>query len=208
VDTRGDPELGAERREALALAVLVLLEKLTPVERAAYVLREAFDYSYERIGEILELTEVNVRQHVSRARKHLAEERRAPATEADQRRLLEAFLAAAQRGDRAALEGLFAADVASVTDGGGVVRSAARAPVVGRERVARFLAGFAARFWADTTLTWLEANGQRSVLVSRGEERVALATIDASTDGIERIFWVMSPAKLASVPAVAAAAGG
>ncbi|HEY0706434.1 MAG TPA: sigma-70 family RNA polymerase sigma factor, partial [Polyangia bacterium] len=128
VDTRSDPELGAERGQALELAVLLLLEKLTPKERAAYVLREAFDYDYDQIAEILELEAANVRQLVSRANKHITNGRRAPVTVVEQRRLLEAFLQAAQGGDRAGLEALFAADVVSYSDGGGVAR-AARVPV-------------------------------------------------------------------------------
>ena len=204
VDTRDDPELGAERREALALAILFLLEKLSPRERAAYVLREAFDYSYDHIGNILHLTEPNVRQLVTRARKHIADERRVPVSDAEQRRLLEAFIAAAQRGDRSTLEGLFAADIVSYTDGGGVARMAARRPVAGRDRVAQLVAGFASHFWRETTLTWLETNGQASVIVARGDAVIALATLEASASGIERIFWVMNPAKLASVAGAAA----
>src|SRR5258706_50248 len=73
VDTSADPGLGAERAEALELAVLVLLEKLSPAERAAYVLREAFDYSYQQIAEILQLAEASTRQLVTRARKHIAD---------------------------------------------------------------------------------------------------------------------------------------
>src|SRR6187549_2581043 len=78
VDTSADPTLGAERGEALEFAVLILLEKLSPVERAAYVLREAFDYTYPAIAAIVQLKEPAVRQLVSRARKHLATSRRAP----------------------------------------------------------------------------------------------------------------------------------
>ena len=81
-------------------AVLMLLEKLTPTERAAYVLREAFDYPYREIAEIVQTSEVAARQLVSRARKHLADERKAPVERADQRKLLEAFVAAAQKGQR------------------------------------------------------------------------------------------------------------
>src|ERR1700758_2454811 len=167
VDTSSDPRLGAERGEALQLAVLLLLEKLSPTERAAYVLREAFDYSYRKIADILQLEEANARQLVSRARKHIADGRRTPASSDEQRRLLEAFIGAAQKGDTAALEALFAEDVVSYSDGGGIVRTAARAPVSGRERVAKFLASFAGHFWTGTTVAWLETNGQASVLISR-----------------------------------------
>jgi RNA polymerase sigma-70 factor, ECF subfamily len=78
VDTGADPELGAVRGEALQFAVLLLLEKLSPTERASYVLREAFDYSYREIAEILQLSEANTRQLVTRARKRIADERRQP----------------------------------------------------------------------------------------------------------------------------------
>src|SRR5262249_43494851 len=77
IDTSSDPGMGAQRDEALKLAILLLLEKLTPTERAAYVLREAFDYSYREIADILHMEEANVRQLVSRARKHIANGRRA-----------------------------------------------------------------------------------------------------------------------------------
>src|ERR1700721_2371248 len=84
VDTSADPTLGAERGEALELAILLLLEKLRPTERAAYVLREAFEYSYRQIGAVLDMTESNVRQIVTRARRHIAGDRRARATKAEQ----------------------------------------------------------------------------------------------------------------------------
>jgi RNA polymerase sigma-70 factor, ECF subfamily len=198
VDTSASADLGAETREGLALAVLVLLEKLTPTERAAYVLREVFDYPYEEISTILELAEANVRQLVSRARKHLADERRAPVGIDEQKRLLEAFIAAAQKGDHSALERLLAADVASFTDSNGRARMAARHPVHGRERVAQLVAGFSTRFWPGTTLSRVETNGQPAILVRRDGAPVALACIDASADGIERIYWMMNPEKLAS----------
>src|SRR5262249_33899211 len=157
VDTSADPGLGAERGEALGLAVLVLLEKLSATERAAYILREAFDYEYRQIADILQMEEANVRQLVSRARKHIADERRTPASSSEQRRLLEAFIGAAQKGDMARLEHLFAEDVASYSDGGGIVR-AARVPVSGRGRVAKFIASLASHFWKGVTLEWTEVN--------------------------------------------------
>jgi DNA-directed RNA polymerase specialized sigma24 family protein len=116
VDTSADPGIGAERGEALRLAVLLLLEKLSATERAAYVLREAFDYPYDQIASILQMEEANVRQLVSRARKHIADGRRTSVSSNEQRRFLEAFIAAAQKGDMTALEGLFAEDVVSYSD--------------------------------------------------------------------------------------------
>jgi RNA polymerase sigma-70 factor (TIGR02957 family) len=199
VDTSVDPALGAERGEGLKLAVMVLLEKLSPPERAAYVLREAFDYSYRQIADILQIEEANARQLVSRARKHVTDERRTSASPGEQRRLLEAFIDAAQKGDLAALEGLFAEDVVSYSDGGGIVRTAARVPVAGRERVAKFIAAFASHFWTGMSLTWVEANGQASVLISHDGIPAVLATIDASVQGIDQIMWIMRPSKLGAI---------
>ena len=199
VDTSGDPTLGAERREALGLAILLLLEKLTPTERAAYILHEAFDYPYRQIADILQVEEANARQLASRARKHIADGRRTPVTSGEQRRLLEAFIGAAQKGDLTALEALFAENVVSYSDGGGIVRTAAHAPVSGRERVAKFIVSFASHFWMGITLAWVETNGRAAVLMSRGTIPVALATIDASAQGIDQIMWIMRPSKLAAI---------
>ncbi|MFI6562157.1 RNA polymerase sigma-70 factor [Streptomyces sp. NPDC050534] len=196
VDTSKDPQLGAERAEALDLAVLFLLEKLNPVERAAYVLREAFDYPYRQIAEMLETSEANTRQLVSRARKHLSKERKEPVSTEAHRRLLEVFLAAAQTGNLSVLEDVLTADVVSYTDGGGM-RGATRIPVVGRLHVSKYLAAFAPRFWPRSDVRWVEANGRPAVLVTTGGKAVALLNIEASERGIERVMWVMNPAKLA-----------
>jgi len=124
-DTNSDPGLRAERAEALRLAVRVLLEKLSPTERAAYILREAFDYSYPHIAEILQMEEANIRQLVSRARKHIAD---GPCTRASldtQRRLVHAFIAAAEKGEMADLEGLLVEDVVSSSQVGRCLRKQA-----------------------------------------------------------------------------------
>lgn len=196
VDTSADPQLGAERAEALDLAVLFLLEKLNPVERAAYVLREAFDYPYARIAEMLETSEANTRQLTSRARKRLAEERRQAVDPPTHRRLLNAFLGAAQAGDMSELEKVLTQDVVSYADGNGV-RGASRIPVAGRTRVARYLAAFAPRFWPPTRVRWVEANGGPAVLVTVDGTAVALLSADVSARGIERLLWVLNPDKLA-----------
>lgn len=122
VDTSADPRLEAERGEALALGVLLLLERLTPTERAAYILREAFDYPYREIANVLRLEEANARQVVTRARQHVANGRRNSANSTEQRRLLDALIAAAQNGDVAGLESLLASDVVSTSGGVGLVR--------------------------------------------------------------------------------------
>lgn len=198
VDTDADPALGAERGQALELAVLLLLEKLSPAERAAYVLSEAFDHPYAQIGEVLGVSEANARQLASRARRHLAAERRDPVSPAEQRRLLDAFLVAARSGEVDALTSLFASDIVSYSDGGGEVRAAGK-PVVGAERVARFHVAVGRWFWADASVTPVAANGHAAVLLEYRGAPYAVLTIGASRDGIDRIFWVMNPRKLASV---------
>jgi len=195
VDTSADPELGAERGEALGYAVLLLLEKLTPAERAAYVLREAFDYPYSQIAEIVQSTEPAARKLVSRARQHLAAERRRPAPAPEHKRLLSAFLTAAQSGDVVGLERLFAEDVVSYSDGGGV-KLAARIPVIGRSRVAKFVAAFSSHFWTGVDLRWVEANGAASVELSRDGEPFTIVTATTSESGIDQLLWLMNPAKL------------
>jgi len=199
IDTSADPAVGAERGEALELAVLVLLERLTPTERAAYILREAFDYPYPMIGEIVQQKEPAVRQLVSRARKHLATARRKPVASDEHRRLLNAFLEAAQAGNIEKLEHLFAADVVSYTDGGGVAKQAARIPIIGREKVAKFIAAFSSHFWVGMEIVESEANGLPSALLRRGGETVAMLGVVASDDGIDQLLWVMNPEKLTRV---------
>jgi RNA polymerase sigma-70 factor, ECF subfamily len=115
VDTNGDPRLAAERGQALACGVRMLLEKLTPTERAAYILREAFDYAYHDIANVLRLAEANARQIVTRARQHIATGRTTATTSTEQERLLEAFIAAAQGGDVTILEHLFASGVVTAS---------------------------------------------------------------------------------------------
>ncbi|MFJ8158152.1 RNA polymerase sigma-70 factor [Streptomyces sp. NPDC094468] len=195
VDTRNDPQLGAERDEAVEMAVLLLMERLNPVERAAYVLRQAFDYPYARIADMLETSEANARQLVSRGRRHLAAERREQVSPEAHRRFLEVLLSAARTGDLKVLEDVLTADVVSYSDGGGI-RGASRIPVVGRPHVSRYLAAFAPRFWPDKEIRWVEANGRPAVLVSSDGEAVALLSVDVSVDGVDRLMWVMNPDKL------------
>jgi len=111
-DPSADPQLGVERSEDLEAAAVTLLEKLSPTERAAYVLREGFDYSYPEIAAVVQVTAANARQLVSRARRHLSAERRDVPSGAQQKRLLGALAAAAQAGDLATLENVFAEDMA------------------------------------------------------------------------------------------------
>jgi RNA polymerase sigma-70 factor (TIGR02957 family) len=198
VDTSADPYLGAERGEALEFAALLLMEKLTPNERAAYVLREAFDYPYAQIADILQSTEPAVRQLVSRARMHMTGERRTPTSAAAQRELLTSFITAARSGDMTALERLFAADVTSLSDGNGATR-VSRRPVVGVVRVAKFLNAISTWFWDDMDVRWASTNGQTSAVLLRNGTVYAVLTVTASTEGIDHVLWMVNPEKLTAV---------
>jgi len=116
VDTSRDPRLAAERDQALVCGIRILLEKLTPTERAAYILREAFDYAYRDIASVLRLGEANARQVVTRARQHIASGRTTGTSSAEEEHLLQTFIAAAQDGDVASLEHLFASHIISSSD--------------------------------------------------------------------------------------------
>ncbi len=159
----GDGTLGplesAEQRDGVSLALLVLLEQLTPTERAVYVLREAFGYGHREIAGLLELSEANCRQLYRRAAQRVAAPR--PRFEPDPQELqslISGFMAAARQGDLAGLERLLAADVVYVADGGGVV-GAARRPILGREKVARFLIGALRKYVAGVPVSLVEVNG-------------------------------------------------
>jgi RNA polymerase sigma-70 factor (ECF subfamily) len=114
------------------------------------------------------------------------------------RELLESFLTAARTGDLAALEELLAKDVVSTSDGGGRVR-ASRVPVVGRDRVARYIAAFAARFWVGVEVGIVSVNGEDALLLRRGDDTIAVVAVNVSADGIHNVSWVMNPEKLSQV---------
>jgi RNA polymerase sigma-70 factor (ECF subfamily) len=200
VDTSADPSLGAEKAEALESAVLMLLEKVRPDQRAAYVLREAFDYSYDEVADILDTSAANARQLVSRAKKSVQSDRKEPVDPVTHRTLLEAFVAAARDGDVKRLEQVLSADVVSTTDSAGQAPRAARRPVSGRENVARFIAGWS-DWWEGTTLSWVETNGQTSLLARRDGVPAVLLSVSTSGSGIDEVMWVMAPDKLTRVPA-------
>jgi RNA polymerase sigma-70 factor (ECF subfamily) len=142
-DPAPGPAARAELADSLSLALLVLLERLTPVERAAYLLREVFGYEYAQIADVIERTEVNSRQLVTRARQHLEANRpRFDADEAARDALLERFLAAAEEGDLKALEELLAKDAVLYADSGGKAM-APQEPLVGAALIARFMAAVA-----------------------------------------------------------------
>jgi RNA polymerase sigma-70 factor, ECF subfamily len=172
-DPSPGPASRAELADSLSLALLVLLERLTPVERAAYLLREVFGYEYAEIADVIERTEVNSRQLVTRARKHLEANRpRFDADDAARDALLERFLAAAEEGDLASLEELLAKDAVLYADSGGKAM-APREPLFGAALIARFMAGVSQgrRARGEIEFRPVRVNGQPGrLLLGPGQE--------------------------------------
>ena len=189
------PMESAAQRDSVSLALLVLLERLTPAERAVFVLREAFGYGYRDIAAILGLSEANCRQLHRRVRQRLpaATSRFAP-DRGQWRNLVDRFLAAARDGDLPGLEQLLAADVTAWADGGGKV-VAARRPVLGRARVARYLAGIT-RFGAGLQISVAEVNGAPAVLGTRAGTLAGVLVLEVSGDQITAVRLMSNPDKL------------
>jgi RNA polymerase sigma-70 factor (ECF subfamily) len=194
-------ELGGrlEAAESVSLAFLVVLESLTPAERAAYLLRRAFEYDYGEIAAILGKSEPACRQLVSRAEARVRERR--PRFEADPEeaeRLTGAFLHACSTGDLDALVGLLAADVVAVSDGGGRA-TAALAPLRGARRVARFFVGLLRKAPAGLDLRRVRVNGRPGLLAVLDGQVVNVLTLDVIDGRIAACYVVRNPDKLARI---------
>ncbi len=201
VDAGRGPDERAELADAVSQALLVALERLSPLERAAFVLREVFDYEYSRIAEVLERTEANCRQLVVRARKHVEAERTRFDPDPEQgRALLERFLAAAEDGDLAALEALLTQDVVLYGDGGGKVKAALE-PVAGAAAVARFMAEItrARRELGDFERSLVVVNGQPGRILRDARGVWDVLAIDVVDGRVGAIRIIRNPDKLAHV---------
>ena len=198
-DGRNDPADNAELADSLSLAFLVLLESLTPEQRAAFVLREVFDYPYEQIAGIIRTGEDNARQLVSRARKHVDAGRpRFEASQEQREQLARSFLAAFSNGDLDALEELLAHDVVLHGDGGGRVRAVAR-PVHGRAKVARLLLAGWRTAWPSGgySLSQVQVNGQPGALVRDAAGNLsAVVVLDIADGHIQALRAIANPDKL------------
>ena len=194
-----DPAEHAEMADSLSLAMLVLLESLSPEQRAALLLHDVFDYGYSEIAEIIGKSEDNVRQLASRARRHVEERRPRFQTSREQRdELAQRFLAAAQQGDLRGLEALLAHDVILTGDGGGKVPALARS-LRGRNRVARTLLAWmrVVSRLPKFTLQPIEVNGGPGVMVLDGERRlISVWSLDIAGGEIRGISSVVNPDKL------------
>jgi RNA polymerase sigma-70 factor (ECF subfamily) len=194
-----DPARHAELADSLSLAFLVLLESLSPEQRAVFLLRDVFDYPYDEIARIVGKSEANARQLAVRARRHVDERR--PRFEASRERreqLAERFFAAVQEGDLEALEALLAEDVVLHGDGGGRVPAIAR-PLHGARRVARVLTNWtkqATRF-GGAGLRPVEVNGQPGARMLDSEGKlIGVIALDIAGDRVQGVSSVVNPEKL------------
>jgi RNA polymerase sigma-70 factor (ECF subfamily) len=185
-----------EQTESISMAFLILLEQLSPVERAVFLLREVFDYSYEEIATIVDREEVNCRQIFSRAKRHLTANRpRFQPSPDRQEQMVQRFLAAVDEGSVDGLTELLAEDVRMWSDGGGQV-TAARKPIHGRTHVIRFLTGLARQRPDNLAVKTAIVNGNLSLLLYLGEQIYAVWHFTFYDDRIGEIHAVLNPEKL------------
>jgi RNA polymerase sigma-70 factor (ECF subfamily) len=185
-------------RESISMAFLVLLESLSPLERAVFLLREVFDYEYGEIAQITGRDEVACRQLFSRAKKHISEHRpRFPASPEVHAKMLDRFMAACWAGDVDGLATLLAEDVTAWMDGGGKVAVAGSQPIRGRDVVARGIIKHLSRAAEGLTAEVIEANGLPALLVRFKGQIASVVTLEVEGDHIRAVRTILNPDKLA-----------
>lgn len=197
VGSPDDPESDLERAQSLTTAFLLLLERLSPRERAAYLLREVFGKSYADVAATLGIAEAACRQLVSRAGRHVQEPSARFVPPSDhQERMLSAFLAALETGSPDRLEGLLADGVQLQSDGGGKTTAMSRT-LEGPEAVGKYFARILGRLWAKGRVERIHINGLSGIVVFDGDVPVTAMTLGYDADGrIGRIFNIRNPEKL------------
>lgn len=191
------PEDELEFASSLSMAFMMMLERLSPTERAAFLLRDVFDCSYAEIARIVGKTESACRQLIHRARGRIRDDKsRFQATELDRQKLIEKFMAAVQAGDEAALLSLFAEDAQMTTDSGGKV-NAARKVIYGRENIARLYFHSGKKFKEMQAEVYvLPINGQMGIVAAISEQPIAAIIFETDDKFIKSVYQVMNPEKL------------
>ena len=205
IESSEDPARHAEMADSLSLAFLVLLESLSPEQRAVFLLHDVFDYGYGEVAEIVGKSEANARQLAARARRHVEEQKpRFEASREQRDELAHRFFAAAQEGDVAGLEALLADDVVLHGDGGGKVPALARA-LFGRRRVARTLGAWFRQGAKvpEPELREVDVNGQPGAVLMAGGGVVSVMALDIADGRIQGIRSIVNPDKLGHVGPVA-----
>ncbi|MDX3526578.1 RNA polymerase sigma-70 factor [Streptomyces sp. ID05-39B] len=200
-DTVQDTAERAVLADSVSLAVLVVLESLSPLERAVFVLREAFGYPHADIAAVLDRSESAIRQLAGRARRHVDERRpRYDVDPVQRRELTERFLAAAAEGDLAGLLDLLAPDVRLVGDSGGKSKAPLRV-LESADHVGRFLVGVTRKSVPDLTVLVLELNGGPAVLVLSGGKPDSVLQLDVADGRVQTVYAVRNPDKLRALTA-------
>ena len=195
--TTPDVAADVELAENVSIAMLTVLETLGPTERAVFVLREVFDVPFGEIAEAVDKSPAAVRQIAHRAREHVAARRpRIRVGRSEHEQVVERLVAALSAGDIQALMDLLAPDVVAVADSGGRVRGAARRPVVGADRLARYLLGGIAKAGAAFAMSPMSLNGEPGVRVEVGGVLAAAVSVTVEHGQITRIYSVANPDKL------------
>ncbi|WP_406166244.1 RNA polymerase sigma-70 factor [Streptomyces sp. NBC_00996] len=201
-DTVADTAERAVLADSVSLAVLVVLESLSPLERAVFVLREAFGYPYADIAAVLDRGEPAVRQLAGRARKHVDERRpRYEVDPAERHDLTERFLAAAAEGDLEGLMSILAPDARLVGDSGGLSQ-APRRVLDSADKVGRFLIGAAKKGVPGPSFRFLEVNGGFAVLVLSAGKPDSIFQLDVADGRIQCVYIMRNPEKLVSLSAI------
>jgi RNA polymerase sigma-70 factor (ECF subfamily) len=200
-DPRSDPSQILRTDESLSMAFLVLLERLTPIERAVFLLHEIFEYQHSEIAAILGHSEVNCRQILRRARQHVSEVRpRFTASSEERDSLLTRFLQATSRGDLHGLVDLLASDVVLHSDGGGKALAVPNR-IVGADKVARGIVGSLGKLVPDNLLTrTVLVNGEPGIVNYLGGKPYSVLTLEVSEGRIRAIYIVTNPEKLSHLP--------
>jgi RNA polymerase sigma-70 factor, ECF subfamily len=189
-----------ELSEALSVAFLRLLEHLSPLERAVFLLRQVFDYEYAEIAAIVQKSEDNCRQIVRRARQHLGTDRILyPASREQQDHILQQFILACQNGDMNGLLALLTDDIVGYSDGGGKARAALN-PIYGPDKVARFLLGITQKFLGGLEHRLANVNGRPGIVSYAYGVPAYVSTLDIDAGRIREIDIIANPDKLRDIP--------
>ena len=198
-EKEADPAAMVELADSLTMAFLVLLERLSPIERAVFLLREAFGYDYNEISQIVEKSAANCRQISRRARQHLAEQRpRYPASHQQQEQLTRQFMRASQQGDFQGLLALLADDITLWSDGGGQVAACLK-PLHGAAKVAGFLRAVDRRYQKlglDYDIELVRVNGQSGLLYTCGNCIDSVLAVEIAVGRLQSLYFMRNPEKL------------
>ncbi|URD53855.1 RNA polymerase sigma factor SigJ [Chroococcidiopsis sp. CCNUC1] len=191
-----DPATYVELADSLSMAFLVVLERLSPLERAVFLLREVFDYDYDEIAQMVGKTPANCRQILRRSRQHIAVSHpRFPVSHQQQEQITTKFLEASNEGNLSGLLALLAKDVTFWSDGGGKVAAALK-PLQGAMKVARFLLAIRSKWLSGAVTRIVEINGQPGIITLMGDRIHSVTTFDIVDGYIQSIYTMRNPEKL------------